>query len=371
LTQEEFRRVGAQAAAARAYMYVIQPELIGVRGSSSEPATIGGGIPRWDNNPRTGLEHLAGITGGKLLQLAGPESDVLLRIGVETSAFYVASVDPEPNERNDNLHLVNVKASRNGVNVYTRPDIVIPKLANTGVAAAPAPMAASDLLLRSRAYRDLPLRGVGYASRGADGRVVILSLLEPLDRTRDLASAAIGAYDASNRLVTQWIAREPDLARKTLAAGLTVPEGTYRLRVSGVDSGGRMGTADYEVDATLTSIGPMKMSALVLGLSRETGFEPRLQFSTEPVAIAYLELYGRPADPAARVTLALELANTLNGPPLITLPGVLSATNEPDKFIVNAAVPIGALPPGDYVVRAVVGVEGQPAGRVIRTFRKQ
>jgi len=44
-----------------------------------------------------------------------------------------SSIDPEPNERNDNLHLVSVKASRNGVNVYTRPDIVIPKPANAGV----------------------------------------------------------------------------------------------------------------------------------------------------------------------------------------------------------------------------------------------
>jgi hypothetical protein len=42
----------------------------------------------------------------------------------------------------------------------------------------------------------------------------------------------------------------------------------------------------------------------------------------------------------------------------------------PDKFVVNAAVPIGALPAGDFVVRAVVGVEGQAAGRVYRTFRK-
>ena len=50
--------------------------------------------------------------------------------------------------------------------------------------------------------------------------------------------------------------------------------------------------------------------------------------------------------------------------------GVVSATNEPDKFIVNAAIPIGALPPGDFIVRAIVGLEDQPAGRVYRIFRK-
>jgi hypothetical protein len=38
--------------------------------------------------------------------------------------------------------------------------------------------------------------------------------------------------------------------------------------------------------------------------------------------------------------------------------------------VATGAVPIGALPPGDYVVRAMVALEGHPATRVVRTLRK-
>ncbi len=68
--------------------------------------------------------------------------------------------------------------------------------------------------------------------------------------------------------------------------------------------------------------------------------------------------------------MAFEIARTANGPALVTLPGAFAATNEPDKFLVTAALPVGALPPGDYVVRATVGAQDQPAGRVVRTLRK-
>jgi hypothetical protein len=233
------------------------------------------------------------------------------------------------------------------------------------------PTTASELLLQPRVYRDLPLRGLGYPSRTQGDNVMVLSMLELVDRTATLKSAAIGLYDAaSGKLMAQWSARDTEVDRKVMAAGLTVPAGLYRLRVAAIDASGRAGTADYEVAAELTPAGPLKMSALVLGLSRNGAFEPRLQFAAEPVAMAYLELYGRAPGAGAQLSLAFELATTLNGPAVLSIPGVVSATNESDKFVVNAAIPIGALPPGDFIVRAIVGLEDQPAGRVYRIFRK-
>ena len=110
------------------------------------------------------------------------------------------------------------------------------------------------------------------------------------------------------------------------------------------------------------------MSALLVGLSREGGFRPRMEFSTEATALAYLELYGGAEGMA--VGVAFEVASTTNGPALITLPGAFAGTSEADKFLVTAAIPIGALPPGDYVVRAIVAAQGQPGGRVVRSIRK-
>ena len=44
--------------------------------------------------------------------------------------------------------------------------------------------------------------------------------------------------------------------------------------------------------------------------------------------------------------------------------------SSPERRMIVGAVPIAALPPGDYVVRAIVSVDGRPVGRVLRTLRK-
>ena len=66
----------------------------------------------------------------------------------------------------------------------------------------------------------------------------------------------------------------------------------------------------------------------------------------------------------------LEVSDSPNGKPWLSVRLVLESTAEPDRFIAVATIPIGALSPGDFVARAVVEMQGQPAGRVLRTFRK-
>jgi hypothetical protein len=149
---------------------------------------------------------------------------------------------------------------------------------------------------------------------------------------------------------------------------VVVPPGPYRLRFAATDAAGRGGTADYQLIAELVQAGPLKVSSIVMGLSRPNGFVPKLQFGAEPVAIAFLELYGVPegAVPLASV----ELSKSVNGPALATVPGVVDQTSDPGRRIVRAAVPIGGLQPGDYAVRAIVGLQGQPQARVVSGIRK-
>ena len=60
------------------------------------------------------------------------------------------------------------------------------------------------------------------------------------------------------------------------------------------------------------------LSSIVLGLSRDGGFIPKLQFGAEPVALAHIEIYG--GSPGARVSAILEVATTLNGAAMFTVP---------------------------------------------------
>ena len=71
-----------------------------------------------------------------------------------------------------------------------------------------------------------------------------------------------------------------------------------------------------------------------------------------------------------QVSARMEIASSVDGPAIVKVQPGGRGTSEPDKFILTAELPIAALAPGDYVVRAFVQMEGQAEGRVMRTLRK-
>jgi VWFA-related protein len=341
LLTETFTQVGAAAADAGARLYIVEP--VGIA------------------NQIAGLDHLAGVTGGVRLALGRTGDSAFTRMLRETSAFYRAAFEPEPSQRTGNVHRVELKVSRPDVTVRVRPSIRIDRGDGKG-AATP-----KDLLRRSTVVRDLPLRVTGFASRESGQKnLKVVAVAEPADGVTPLASAALGLVDSAGKLIAQALVEANELkAGQPVIAAMLAPPGTYRLRFAATDAAGRIGTSDYELAAELRQAGPLQLSGLVLGLSRG-GFVPRLQFSREPVAIAYLELYG--GTPGQPVSAVFELARTLNGPPMVSMPGTLSAVG--DHYSATAPIPIGTLSPGDYIVRATVGAVGEPSTRVERTLRK-
>jgi hypothetical protein len=105
----------------------------------------------------------------------------------------------------------------------------------------------------------------------------------------------------------------------------------------------------------------------VLGLSRNDGVAPKLEFAAEPTAIASFDIYGGAA--GLRMSATLEVARDPDGPALVALPLALARADE-GRVVATGAVPIGALAQGDYVVRGVIRLEDGTTGRVIRTLRK-
>jgi hypothetical protein len=322
-----------------------------------------------DNSGRPGLEHLTGVTGAIILNLQGNENRALPRIAAETSGYYLARIEPDPNESVETVRGYKVEVKRPGTFVRQRPQLQArPPAARAANKAVMTPL---DMMREARIFTDLPLRVTAGVSRGPNGTLQVLTLFDAPGAT-SLTSAMVGLFDTTGRLVgsTSLTAAEltPSVPGAPIAAALTVPPGEYRLRVAAVEAPGRSGAADVELIAGLTDAGPLKMSALLVGLSREGRFQPRLEFSTEATALAYLEVYGGAEGMA--VGVAFEVASSLNGQAIVTLPGAFAGTSEPDKFLVTAAIPVGALPAGDYVVRAIVAAKDQPGGRVVRTIRK-
>lgn len=366
LELREYQLVGAAAARARAQVYLVPPEnVLDQRAVRGAEGIAGRGFSGSDN-PIEGLEHFVSVTGGRFLNLENPDDDALTRIARETAGYYLAGLDPLSSDRNGQLHRLDVRVSRPDVVVRARPETSFPR----SRIAKPPPKAPQEMLRESTPWLDVPMRLGAFVSRqNAAGGLSAVAVAEPSVAGTRLTAAAIGVYDSRGGLAGQWTATADELGKPSLMAAFALPRGIYRVRVAAIDGAGRAGTADYDLEAELVPAGIVRLSSLVLGVSRPTGFEPRLVFSTEAAAIGYLEIYNGQAGMALSVTI--ELATTLNGPALATLPAVLSATNEPDRFIARATIPIGALAPGDYAVRATVRTPDQPEGRVTRTIRKE
>jgi hypothetical protein len=341
LLPETFRQVGTAAADAGARVYIIEP--VGIA------------------NQIAGLDNLAGVTGGVRLALGGTEDNAFTRMLRETSAFYRIAFEPDPSQRNGSVQRIELKVSRPDVTVRVRPTLRIDRQDGKG---APTP---KELLRQAAVKRDLPLRVTGFASRApGQDTVKVVAMAEPLDAATPLSAAAAGLIDGNGKLVAQALFEAADLKPgQPVLAAMLVPPGNYRLRAAAAGADGRIGTSDYDLAAELRQAGPLQLSGLVLGLSRG-GFVARMQFGREPVAIAYLELYG--GTPGQQVSVVFELNRTLNGPPIVTMPGTIAAAG--DHYSATAPMPIGTLSPGDYIVRATVGVAGGPSTRVERTLRK-
>jgi hypothetical protein len=259
-----------------------------------------------------------------------------------------------------------VRVSRPGVELRARPMLYFPKANAPG--PRPAVKSAAEMLLETRPFRDLPLRAAAYTSINDDARLRVIVAAEPMDAGERLQALSAALF-ADGKLISRWDAEAQHLATMPVLAALVAPAGSYRLRVTAVDAAGRGGAVDADLDVGVVEAGPLRISSVVLGLSRGGAFQPRLEFTSEPVAIGYVELYGGTA--GASVTALIEIARSATGPAIIATPLAIEASRDTGRFLAQGAVPIGALPPGDYVIRALVGVEGQPMGRVMRTIRKR
>lgn len=385
LLARDFDDAAVAASRANAHFYVVQPE--DLRVDSGRPPTdamtrvhatgpIDPGrrafadpsVSRFasSDDELMGLQNLAGSTGGEIFRLANvaPEK-VFARIARESSGYYVATVEPDPSERNGQMHRVALRVAREQVTLKAPAQITI-----AAATAAGDPPAPPKLLRAAEIVRDLPLRITAYTSHDPAGPGVrLLTAAEPLEQSAKLTAASFGVYE-DGRLIVQSTLKPEELTSPMLAA-LPVRPGRYRVRVAAVDADGRAGSADLDVDARLTTAGPLTATGLALGVTRNGELMPRLEFAGDAVAVAYLEMSGR-VPPQVPVSVTMEIGETLDGPPLGTIPArVVTSARDPERFAVTAAIPINGLLPGDFIVRAVISVDGKPVGRVLRTLRKR
>jgi hypothetical protein len=346
---DDFSNIGSLSAIANADMYLFHV----IDGLAARSSVLD-----------AGFESLAGVTGAEFVRMPTNPQPAVSKLLRETAAYYVATFQPEPGERNGQSARVELKPSRDRVKLRTRPSVLIPK---DMVAKTPTP---KDMLRTAAMYADLPLRATAYASRlPGSNDIRVMGIFEAIDTASPIAAASVGLFDAKGTLKAQWTAQKDDLAKVPARADLQAAPGFYRVRVAAVDAAGRAGTTDYELTADTVRADPLTLSALVIGTQQQgAGFAPRLEFTTEPVAIGLLEIYGVPK--GATVTVNLDVVSTPEGQPLASAETQLGRGSSDDARTAIGGFGIGDLAPGDYLMRAVVLLDGKPVGRVTRTLRK-
>jgi hypothetical protein len=363
LLVNHFEQITEAAAMARASFYVVVPDDVGMEGARWKESIAGGSFLGSDN-PLEGVEHLEGSTGAVRVPLDATGSRTLGRVARETSLHYEAELEREPgrNDADGRSRPLDVRVKRPGVRVRARPAVAF---ARPPAAAAAPRLGISDVLLSEAAYPDVGLRIGGFTVRQPDGRLRVGVVVEPTATEASLSSVAAALVDADRRVVARWFAADPK--ERPLLGAMIAPPGSYRLRVVATDDDGRFGAAERSVEVGLAAVGPVALGSLMLGLSRERGLEPRLIFGAEPTVIASFDLYGGTA--GMRVSAAIEVARAIDGPALVSLPLTLTRADD-GRVVAAGAVPLGALPPGDYAVRGIVRLEDGTTGRVTCTLRK-
>jgi len=365
----ELRTVANAAAAARVAFYGIRIDEAGmpdVARAEAAPTVLE------DASITTGdLYGLAALTRGAVFSIIGSAAP-FERIAREISGYYLLGFEPQGGDRDGKDHVVDVKVSRPGLTIRARRALPM---------AAPR-LEQRDLLassLRSpQLALELPLRVATYSVRdAASGKILVIVSAEVGRGGTSPAGLAVGfaLVDAKGKVAASSYQRVADDAAASADGPVSylgrasVDPGRYTLKLAAIDARGRRGSVEHPVRALLTTIGPIEVGDLVVGpppsrpgMSLRPGVEATVDAG---LAIALVDLSSKEAGPLTSATVSLELATEENGPALISAPAHLSDVADGQRSA-QGAVSLSLVPPGHYVARAVVSVDGKPLGQVTR-----
>jgi Tfp pilus assembly protein PilF len=148
--------------------------------------------------------------------------------------------------------------------------------------------------------------------------------------------------------------------------GASLPPGEYVLRLSVAD-GDRVGTLEHPVRAALVDAGDVQLSEFTVGgpVDDRELLRPTVGYTISfGSVLGYLEAYG---PRAANLHVRYEIAAATDAPALLD-EEVEARTVSSDRAIFSNIMAVRQLPPGKYVLRAVVSLESAEVETITRAF---
>lgn len=321
-----------------------------------------------------GLETLAGASRGTLFTVSTAEAPFFERIEAELSGYYLLGVESDPRDHDGKSHPIRVDVSRRGATVRSRRQILhTPAEARGPRSRRQTVAAALNSPLLSSA---LPLRVASFSLQGPERDKVQLLIHADIGADYPSSRPVSIAYiiaDQNGRVVENQAADArlmpvmngvPSPLQYT--AGASVAPGDYTLKLA-VAEGDRVGTVEHPIHAALAEAGGVTLSELMVGGPTEPGelLRPTIGYTASFGSVhGYVEAYGSKAD---SVTVKYEIAADEKGPSLVNA-DARGRLGRDDRMIFSHVIPVTALPPGKYTLRARVAAAGQPVATVTRGF---
>jgi VWFA-related protein len=367
---------GRAAAAAHVTLYALKPE-------PSENDASQARMPALRSQDRSvreeGLQFVSGAGGGELFRILADPDFEFARVASELSGYYLLGFEPEAGDRDGKSHSISVKVRRAGVLVRSRREFGI------GLARAKTDKdAITDLLRMPIQETGIPLTLTTYVFQDPGSLRVRLLVAMDIDRAvAPTGRLSIGLVLLDDKGAVGASLFQPAVPSDTSPIGmqryfatLLVDPGPYTLRVAVSDEGGRRGSVERPVWAYMRRIAQFRVTELLIGDGRTgeggtAAIVPSVTGETSAnVLHAYLELFSEAPAMFARASVALEVVATPASPALETVAATLQTPDNDDHCrAVSAAVPLSTLPAGAYLARAVISVDGQKVGEVVRPFR--
>jgi VWFA-related protein len=369
--------LGPIAARGQVTIYALQLDVFGSDASTArEPVSPG----RDKALAHDGLGVISGVTRGMVLPVAGNADNAFSRLALELSGYYLLSFEPESGDRDGRVHKIKVGVPRrSGLDIRARAQFSID---------APVSRTEDEILketLQAPALaNEIGLKLAAYTLRDpASGRLRILMAAE-IDRAANPDGRLALAYslaDDKGRLIDSQIDRQvkapvspaTSLQRYT-GFILSDANGTHNLKVAVVDDTGRRGSVEHTFRAALTPLGDVRATDLLMADERTgtASAAPSVggEFTSGTVN-GYIELYSDAKDVLANTTVMFEVAADAQARALDGAAGKVqpATADSPNRRALEGSIPLALLPPGDYVLRAVVSTDGQKVGQVVRPLR--
>jgi VWFA-related protein len=327
-----------------------------------------------------GLELMAGMTRGALYRVSTNADAAFRRMEEELSGYYLLAVEAEPTDRNGQPHPIKVSVRRRGVTLRSRREF---RVETEAAAARETQDARLARTLRSPfGTTELPLRLATYAYQDPDAPKVRVLVATEIERTTEIESDVMVGYVLTDRdgkvamSGTQRATLTPVAGPRgpllEHASTFSVEPGTYTLKVAVIDGEGKRGSVEHPLQAWQMQGVPFAIGDLMLADSPPAaggGIRPPVEARLSAGRLAaYLEMYANQPDFFSTVQVRIEVATSETGPALASGLAEPAIMKDPKSRVVLAAMSLGALPPGQYVARAIVTRGSEKVGQLSRPF---